>query len=266
MNLGAYGASAPVPQRTGDAQCRLSLSGSNLLLAPFGGDLLRCPDAPLRIQSEGATLPPTGLANSTLYYIYATAGIGGVALEASTTAYVQADEATGLSVKTGDTSRRLVGMARTTSGGAWADSATQRFVRSRFNSTGIAGINPFTSNQGSITSTASFGEINSAFRCEFLVWSGEIVHLTFCGTAFNGSSGAAVFSAIGIDGTTAEDGGMDGNVASINYEMPFNCSLHKTGLSEGYHYVTALAKVGSGSGTWVGSATAGLRCTVQVRI
>jgi hypothetical protein len=245
-----------------DGQCILTLSSSKLLLSPRGGNLIRLPDLPVRIQPEGASLAVTGLSTSTLYYIYATAAAGGVAIEASATAYAVDDE-TGLYVKSGDRTRRLVGMARTTSGGAFADSATQRFVRSFFHDPGYPLSNAFTANR--TTTSSSFVEINTEIRIEALVWSGETWTLSADGEIGNTLNGSDVYTCLAIDGTTAEDTSNHWIATSNAAYVGMTLTLLKSGLSEGYHYATLIGKrtTGAGTSSWLGSSTAGERVALR---
>ena len=114
-------------------QCRLTLSGATLLLAPYAGNLLTINGVNVVIPDAGVTLATGGLAASTTYYVYAWMNAGVMTLEASATAPVT-QAGTGLRIKGGpDASRTLVGLARTTGAIAWSDTVTQRFVLSYFN-------------------------------------------------------------------------------------------------------------------------------------
>lgn len=92
-------------------QCRLVKSGANLLLQPYNGNRLMINGIAQTIPSSGVSFAATGLTAGTTYFIYAYMNGSTMALEASTTGH-SADTATGMEVKTGDSSRTLVGMAR----------------------------------------------------------------------------------------------------------------------------------------------------------
>lgn len=239
-------------------QCRLTKSSTNLLLSPFGGNLLTINGWPCIIPDAGITLAVSGASLSTTYFIYATASSGQVnTLEFSATAYAvsTAVRNKGVYIKSGDDTRTLVGMARTTAGTAWADSATQIFVISWFNRSSKDGVNNFTTDRTS-TST-SYAEINSEIRVEFITWATEAVWASITGTFFN-SGANALETGIGFDGTTAtvECGGTGTGANTIGL------STQKT-LSEGYHYATLIGKVAAGTGTWYGS---GSRVTNRVNV
>lgn len=245
-------------------RCQLAKSSSNLVLSRFGGTSLFINGANQKIPVAGVTLSASGLSSSTLYYIYAYMSSGVMTLEASITAYTT-DATYGVKVKTGDATRSLVGLAYTTSGAAFADTAAQRFVRSYFNDPGYDISNSFTTNRTS--TSATYAEVNSEIRCEFLAWTGEIVFAAITGQASNASGGETAYTSIGFDGVTAENtysgtseisGG--GQLATIS------CALNKSGLSEGYHYATLLGKVSASTGTWTGSASAGTRTAITGKL
>jgi hypothetical protein len=242
-------------------QCQLTKSGSNLLLSPFRGNRLTINSALETVPDAGATLSTGGLSATTLYYIYAFMNSGTMTLEASTTGYVT-QSGTGIRVKSGDATRTLVGMARTDGSTAWADSATQRFVRSWFNDPGIATLSAYSANRS--TSSTSYAEPNSEIRNEFLIWSGEIFQGQANGWGVTGASPIDAFMSIGFDGTTAEDTAaeLETTTASIAGNA-VSVAVFKTGLIEGYHYMTLLAKTTGNTLTLVGSGTAGARMTLR---
>lgn len=240
-------------------QCQLTKSGSSLLLSPYDGNLLTINSAAEVVPSAGVSLSVSGLSNSTLYYIYAYMSSGTMTLEASATAYAT-QSTTGIRTKSGDDTRTLVGMAYL-SGGAFIDSATQRYVRSYYNEPGLALLNSFSTNRTS-TST-SYAEINSEIRVEFLSWSGEVVDLGINGACGNDTNGGLTFTAIGIDDATAEDSYSLNSTHSSGTTHPIAVRLLTSSLTEGYHYATLVGKVGANTGTWIGSSTVALRTTLR---
>lgn len=242
-------------------QCRLAKSGANLALTRYNGNLLTINGANYAIPSAGVTLAPPAT-SGTLYYIYAFMSGATMTLEASTTAH-SADTTTGVEIKTGDASRTLVGMARTVSS-AWVDTSAQRFVSSWFNRKSIQGANPFTTSATATTGT--FAELSSSFRLEFVCWSGDVVDVTFQGPATTGAASAGYcYSSLGFDGITAEDCVSTSSNNNAGGGSGPSVRMLKSGLSEGYHYATALGH-NSGSGvttTFIGGATAGARCVIS---
>src|SRR6202022_3277170 len=113
-------------------QCRLTLSGSNLLLSPRNGNKLIINGWHEVVPDAGVTLAPTGLTAGTFYYIYAFMNVGSMTLEASTTTH-PTQAGTGGELKSGDATRTLVGAAFTDTGPAWADTFAKCWVLSWFN-------------------------------------------------------------------------------------------------------------------------------------
>ncbi len=204
------------------------------------------------------TLAATGLLATTLYYVYAVATAGVItSLEASTTGHSVDTTAgnKGVEIKTGDSTRSLVGMAYCKTAATFADSSTQRFVRSWFNDPGIATNNIFAANSSS--SVAAYTEISSAIRNEFAIWSGETVTYSLSGTTFNNAAGNVNYSGVGIDVTNDVEYGANAAYAAAASEgIPIGVMGTRTGLAEGFHFATAVGKPSVGTATWVGGALA----------
>jgi hypothetical protein len=250
---------ASVMPATVYGQCRLTKSGSNLLLSRFNGRRLTINGVGEVIPSAGVTLAPTGTPG-TVYFIYAYMNSGTMTLEASVTSYVT-DTTTGMSVKSGDATRTLVGMAYPVTGPAWQDSATQAFVISYFNRQTKRISNAFTGNQ--TTSSSSPVEVSTSIRCEFLSWSGAASRALAAGSLSTNTAGVAVFAAIGFDGTTPEEGGCQ---SSANFRIPINALATKV-LGETYHYATLLGWAETtATATYIGNASALGRTSLTVEI
>lgn len=246
---------------SGHGQCYLSKSGTNLILMPYNGTQLIINSAAQTIPDAGVTLAPPAVA-STTYYIYAYMNTGTMTLEQSTTVPV-AQAITGVMIKTADATRTLVGMARTTSGNAWADSDTQMFVLSYFNRKGKAGKNNFTANR--TTTSTSYVELSTEIRVEFLTWADEAQNFSLGGRGNNGTGGGANGTSFGIDGTTAVDTVTEAQAYTAGATLAYALSYNVDALAVGYHYVTVLGKVTSGTGQWDGNATAGTRVAMTVK-
>jgi hypothetical protein len=247
----AAGGSAPA------GNVRLEFSAGALRLAPCRGNGLTVNGAFAALPAGGVTLPVTGLASNTTYYIYAVAGAGLVtALEASSTAY--AIHVDGTAIKAGDTTRALVGMARTVAGPAWQDSDANRLVISWFNRRPIGASARFSTIRS--TASATYVEINSEIRIGFLCWADDAVQFMASGSAYN-SSVATVFTSVGVDGAAPQDvfGTMSGVVSQ---SMALS---HVRSLAEGYHYATLLGRVNGGTGFWyTNTDSAGERFTLKL--
>lgn len=228
-------------------QCQLSKSGANLLLSPFNGNKIIINSTMQAVPDAGVTLAPPAVA-STAYYIYAFMNAGVMTLENVATApAVQAG--TGVKIKTGDATRTLVGQARTTAGNAWADSATQRFVRSWFNDGGFAAQNTFSADRS--TASATYVELNSEIRTEFLAWSGETITCAADGSWVQTAGGGAGSTGIGFDGAA-----LDPTFETLGFSEVaahpegFTLAGAKSTLAEGYHFATLLGRTNGNTGTW----------------
>lgn len=248
----------------GHGQCKLVLDGTDLRLNPHNGNKLKINGISRIVPSAGVALAPTSLAASTLYYIYAYMNSGTMTLEASTTAYAT-DANTGVKIKTGDATRTLVGMARTTGAVAWANSATQLFLRSFFNDPGYKGKNTFTANR--TTTSTSLAELNSEIRIEFLAWADEVGEAAYDGGSHKDTSSGSFNIAIGLDGATALEGALvRGQSNTANVWNPIGMDVPFSGASEGYHYITILGMaVGAGTVTALGGA-AGACSTLLLKL
>lgn len=240
-------------------RCRLSYqSGTALILTPYNGNTIVINGQVVTIPSSGVTLSNSGTSSSTVYFIYAYLSSGALTLEASTTGYA-VDSATGVSIKSGDATRTLVGMARTITGLAqWAGlSYNGVFTISYFNRKEMVASNFFSTTR--TTTSTSYVELGtSGQRCEFLTWADEPVKFSVNGSVVN-SGANACYTSIGVDGATPQDvyslmAGTVGQGLAIS---------HANSFSEGYHYSTVLGKVSAGTGSWLGSATTAERTTHQ---
>lgn len=235
-------------------QCRLVLDGGSLKVLPHQGNLITFPSGiTYEVPSAGWSLAAAGLTPSTLYYVYADENGGSPQLVASTTGHSQ-HSSTGIEIETGDTTRVLVGMAYPVTGPAFADSATQRFVRSWFNRVPVRGNNAGSTGSASTGSTSYVEVLGTTIRIEFLAWGDEIGRPSFTGAMNNSNLGSATFTAVGLDGTALRAVIDEQKYAA--YANPV-CVTGNAALSEGYHYAQLLGKVSSGTGTWYGSTHGG---------
>jgi len=222
-------------------QCYLTKSGANLVLQPYNGNQLFVNGAFRTIPAAGVPLAPTGLTASVTYYIYAFVIGGALALEASTTAWA-IDGATGITIKTGDATRTLVGMARPIAGPAWVDTAASRLVASHYNRRfKIGSIGPV-----SASVIAVWSEIPSV-RTEFLVWNGDQVHQSVQGQCSAAGTGSRFALSGGLDGAQSAtvSGACFGGIPYVAIAV----QAEWMNLSEGYHYASGYAWIGSGNGT-----------------
>lgn len=183
------GMAAAMDQMRLPGQCRLVLSGGNLVLQPYNGNRLSIAGTARAIPAAGISLAPAGTVAGTLYYIYAAWVGGAVVLEASTTGHAT-DAATGVEIKTGDASRTLVGMAVPAAGPAWATDQVaswfgrrQRRARAEYS--------------GSTSSTTMVTIPGSTLQP--LVWAGtSLVALDTCNIGSSASGTFTGYSALSV--------------------------------------------------------------------
>lgn len=220
--------------------------------------------------NEGTTADTAGRVECDRY-IYAFMNSTTMTLEARGRSIVHAAQAgTGVEIATADATRTLVGLARVIPGPAWADTATQRFVRSWFNDPGIEFSNALGGIRTLNSSTPTFAEIHGEIRCEFLTWgSPEIVHVSANGSLSNGA-GSNSRTAFAFDAGTAEDSivASTGHTSSTGGVLsPLSLDFFKAGLSEGYHVVTLYGSSDAAATTyWLGSGSSGQRTTLRGRV
>lgn len=245
------------------AECRLTKSGANLQLDRFNGSRLFINGQNEQIPGAGITLAPTSATPSTLYYIYVYMNAGTMTLEYSATA--PATDATyGHQIKTADATRTLVGLAYAVTGPAWADTDAQRLVLSYFNRRGIVGKSVLTANRTS--TSASYAEINSELRVEFITWADETVIASADGPVMHSSTGSTLDTTLAFDGTTAEEVMSRFQPYANSAVGGFGLCLPKTGLAVGYHYATLLGRTSGATATWTDAGAAGERCSLKIMV
>jgi len=201
------------------------------------------------------TLTNSGLAASTLYYVYAAISAGAIVLAASTTGYTVGTN--GIATKSGDATQTLVGMCQTNGSSQF----TSGLVRSYWNRA-LAKTRTVLGSD-TTTASASFVEISTTMRNSFLVWAGENVQFYLDGGYATSTAGGNALTSIGFDGTTAEQessvlGGPAGNV----FTGAVGISGIKTGLSEGLHYATLLGLSSAGAAKWFGGSAGAVSLSI----
>lgn len=240
--------------------CRLSLSGGNLVLSPFGGTLLFVNGANRSIPSGGVSLAATGLTVGTTYYIYASWSGSAVVLEASTTGH-STDTSTGVEIKTGDATRTLVGMARTVTGPAWKDDYDQRFVLSWYNRQARVARKQLT---GAVTLTAGPSGID-ALKTEFICWSNSVPSAAMTGGCQVGTGATYAFR-LGLNGSDIPNWLWTACLTSSEAVVPIALTELAPSIAEGYNFITLAYTRGTGSTTGVVTGTFNGNTNVQVQI
>ena len=239
---------APPPTpTTEDGVSRLTKSGADLLLIPLNGNALPIDGTNETVPSAGVTLSAVGLAIDTDHLIYAFMSAGVMTLEASTTGHA-VDAATGVEIKTGDSTRTLVGMARPITGPAWVDTPAQRFVLSWFNRrTVVARVNDTTART---TTSTTLVEISTTYRAEFLTWADEMPLVQITGVISNTTGLQWTGYKAAIDTTIISGlalGSRSGDGAPFN---PVAAVASPTSIAEGYHFSTLQGMVSAGTGSY----------------
>lgn len=224
---------------------RLTKSGSDLKLSPLNGNVLSIDGTLETVPAAGVTLAPTGLTIDTDHFIYAFMSGATMTLEASTTGHAT-DATTGVEIKSGDSTRTLVGMARPITGPAWVDSDVQRFVVSWFNRRTITG----RVQQNGVTSTSTTpAELSTALRIEFLTWPEDMPLIAVSGMVRNNGAGnwSGAAAALATTNLTPLNASTGSNANDLN---AFGCVGSPASIAEGYHFSTVRCQVNAGTGTY----------------
>ncbi len=236
-------------------QCQLvHTNTSTITLERFNGKWLTIDGKPEEIPSAGVTLSNSGLSDSTVYYIYAYMDSGTMTLEASTTTH--ATHTDGVEIKSGDSTRTLVGMVYLLSGN-FQNATYYRYTRSWYNRSLVPLHSWFTAIRS--TASTSWVEMNSEIRVRFLVWEDEHVILSSTSSWRNDTGSTYIYGAIGLDGTSSKaSGGVRAYFNSSINNIPQCMAIadQQWSPSEGFHYATLIGTVSGGTGYWETSANA----------
>jgi hypothetical protein len=204
------------------------------------------------------------LAAGTTYLVTVFDNAGVLTFDFLTTLAHAVDATTGVEIKSGDDSRTVVGMVRTTTPVGFADSATKRLVLSWANRRPRALVNSFTVDR--TTTSTTYVEINSEIRLELLTWGDESVALSVAGSITN-SGVAGVRAGVALDSTTVPESGFEsaGVVSNAGAGIPLGIAGWKTGAAEGYHFVTLLGLTNVGTATFPGVNDATYKCKIGLQ-
>lgn len=225
-------------------QCRLSyVSATQLKLAPFNGRNLNVGGLPQQIPLAGVTVANTGLAANTVYFVYAWMSGATMALELSTTGH--STHTNGVEIKTGDSTRTLVGMCRTNGStpGQFVDDASNICVLSYFNRQRKLGKAKFTANRTLAASVNVFTEVNTEIRVNFLTWADEPVRQAICG-GWTVTGAATGYAYANIDNETSGQRAWCATSANTTSAM---ASVDERTASEGYHFGSLTGNCASGT-------------------
>jgi hypothetical protein len=265
--LGVTGASAlagAVTFNTAPAsflnQGRLTfVSTTSLAFKPYNGSMIKINGNQYLIPSAGiaglgnpSSVFKEGVATQSLtagavYYVYAFLNSGTVTADFSTTGHATSATAgnVGTEIKSGDDTRSLIGMVAINAGPTYIDSDSARYVISWFNRQPKRLRNSYTAAR--TVATTAFSEPSSEIRCNFIIWSDDILRASVSGYMDNNTIGTAITASLGIDGITP--GATIGQII-VNANDGFSIGLSDvmSGISEGSaHFMTLLGAVSSGT-------------------
>lgn len=231
-------------------QCRLVITSSTAIkLNPYDGNGLIIAGTSRKIPAAGVSLTNSGMAINTLYYIYAFWTGTAISLEFSTTGH-SPDSTTSVEIKTGDSTRTLVGMVYTNASSQFSDGPAARLVASWFNRRAVGG---GVTTSGSINfSSVSSSEISTAVRVQFLSWGIDAVDIKATGQYTNNTATQSVAVTAYVDsvaygnicGSYIPSNGVGMAFASSNSLTPLGAYL-----SEGFHTAQVFGSVTAGTGT-----------------
>lgn len=234
-------------QFTSSTVCTLKPFRGNQVTFPSGVTVV-IPSAGIATTVSSAYLngvAAQALTASTLYYAYlwnqGSAAVPNWVIDWSATGHAT-DTASGVEIKSGDATRVLVGMAYPQAGPIFADGATARLVASWNNRRPRPLVNTWTTARG--TSSASYVEVNTEIRCNFLSW-GDGISAAYAGSAY-GTNNA--FGGPTVDGAlTAFPATVQAVTSNPGNTMSCGGTIVTT---EGFHYLTYVGASSSGTVTW----------------
>lgn len=227
----------------GHGQCRLSVgSTTTLVLAPYNGRNVIVNGIPLQIPTAGITYTASGLAASTVYYVYLGGTTAAPVISLSTTAYVTGTN--GVVVKSGDATQTLVGMVRTNASTQFVDSLASRTCLNWFNRRNLPVANP-SSSTFTFTSTTPV-EASTTLRAVFLTWADDGVDISISGDI---SSTAASIVSLQLFLDAAVVGPVQQATIQSNGQYAAFSSRNAGFYTEGLHTVSPYVCVPSGGAT-----------------
>ena len=217
--------------QVGHGQCRLTAtSGTVLTLAPFNGNNVIVNGVYVQLPAAGLTISNTGLAASTLYYVYLGGTTGALSLTLSTTGHTL--QANGVVTQTGNTALTLVGMIYTSSAtpGQFVSTPQNQLTRDWFQRRRLSISTGTASNSTSSTTYVAMGTI-----VQLLAWADEMFDVGAYGVGYNATGGGGVEAQLYVNGVAGAS--TAGLVASptANYQYNFVSRTTSGGIVEGLY-------------------------------
>ncbi|PWT90376.1 MAG: hypothetical protein C5B54_07285 [Acidobacteria bacterium] len=193
-------------------------------------------------------VPNQTLVPDTNYFVYGFMNGNVLTADFSTTGHATSGAAgnVGTQIKHSDDTRSLIGYIRTNASGQFADSLTQRYVRSWFNDPGIHLQNWFTASRSTTSMTPI--ELNEEIRIFWINFADELIRLTYTGPV---QGGVAVLNHpltfIAVDGAADLEGSYaPAATYAQGYNRPMAARLNHR-PSEGYHSSSVFARSWTGN-------------------
>lgn len=240
---------------------------STLFFTPFNGNLISLYDgfSWKTIEFPETPFALSGLTDAKLYDVWGRVNAGVLTLDLSAAwtsdtvrsqAYALQD---GILVKSGDTTRRLLGTIRTTGATTTEDSVTKRFVSNAYNRVWRSLYRSETTSAWTYSTAGGFRQARASaanqVEAVFGIYGASIRLVVACivqNAAFNGAGIAAV----GYDSTTVPDqanlSGGGGYVGAINAITEARCDYRRN-PDVGYHKFVWLEKSLTGTSTFYGT-------------
>jgi len=244
------------------------VSATQISLDPRDGNTLYVKDANgWRLRSIGSAIIAantsvfvngTGgqnLADDTTYLVTVFDNAGTLTVDFRSTITHAPDADFGVEIATGQPTRTVVGLIRTrTSFGEFADSDTQRFVRSWFHDPGVAGRANITADR-TTASTGAYVHLNTEATVSVVLFASEALAAWVSGECLSSDSAEQPLTGISVDSTTTPEPGVSAS-NPFNDPGPVAAAIVKTGLAEGLRVVRILVRMtGAATGTWEGTTS-----------
>lgn len=226
-----------------NGQVRLTRTGGNIVMLPYTGTNLTINRAVQQVPTAGVSLSSTGVAATTLYYIYAYMNGNVMTLEFSITGH-STDTTSGVEIKTGDVTRTLVGMAYATGTNTWGTGLTD--LANWYNRLPVSQDTAFTAARSGTTTLA---EINTEIRNNFLSWNTSAL-ICYNGQVVQNTGVGTPYTYIYLDGTAIS--GTGGTAAAAGYSVPIGSSKPVI-VTEGRHTATIFGNTSTNTATWQSS-------------
>lgn len=229
------------------------MTGDQMSLYKESGDLET-------LTSEEFSLALGTLTDGLLYDVFCYNDSGALALEFLAWASASA-RATGIvyyhgmRVKSGDITRRYLGVFCASSTTTTEDSEAKRYLENYDNQVNRKLSGTFSSDRS--TASATYSQLNAEIQIKWVQGVAENpIHIYTIGTCRINTSGSVVATAVGIDSISVATAGLESAMeTSANYSGPIGIN-NSVILTNGQHYATLLGSMSAGTATWPSTTNA----------